>query len=382
MKTLFTNCFVYLTELKKFKRTNFIVENGKFVEVDTSNNFASQIVNLNGKFVIPGLVDVHTHGRVGYDFDDIPEDKIEQVRNSYADNGTTTIMATLASTPYDNYFKQIEKLKNSSKNDTGCNIAGIHIEGRYLAESKRGAHATELLAKPSVKELDELLDAIMPLPAHVSEAAELEGSEEFIKEARMRGATISIAHSDATYEESMKAIEWGAVGFTHTFNAMRGLHHREPGTVGASLLADNAYSEFICDGFHINPVMIKLAARVKNLDKFVLITDSLSASGMPDGEYACAGIPVFVKNGQAINAEGAIAGSTIALIDGLRNLVKFTGMTVEEAIPCATINPCKMVNIDKDFGSISKGKSADFLIIDSKENLEIENVYIKGKLFR
>lgn len=378
MKTVYTGALVYRTNEADFAVANVVCENGIITKItNDSPSSCNRTVDLSGKYLIPGLVDVHTHGRIGFDFNDVSESDLPSLLRSYAESGTTTVMPALASAPFDEYFTAITNIKKVG--NSYANIAGVHVEGRYLSPKKRGAHAENLLALPSVEELDMLLDAIAPMNALISVAPELEGSEQFIRHAAERGATVSLAHSDATYDESLNALTWGANSFTHTFNAMRSLHHREPGNAAASLLADDAYSEFICDGFHIHPEMIRLASRVKCPDKFVLITDSLSAAGFSDGEYSIAGIPVTVTNGMAINSEGAIAGSTISLLDGLRNYIKFTGEAPELAIRKATKNPAEMIGVYDICGEIAVGKRADMLVTSSLSELPIDGIILSGE---
>ncbi len=380
LKTVYENGFVYDTYKRDFVKRNIVTDGGVITDLTTADFGGEHIsVDLDGSFVLPGLVDVHTHGRAGFDFEGISADDLETVLNSYAMMGTTTVVPTLASAPMESLISTVGAIKNRQMCRQSANVGAIHIEGRYLAPSKRGAHAAELLAPPSVDELDALLDEIAPYHAHVIVAPELEGSEAFVRHAVSRGATVSIAHTDATYKQSLDALGWGATCFTHTFNAMRPLGHREPGTVGASLLSDEAYSEFIADGFHIHPDVIRLASRVKNHDKLVLITDSLSAAGCPDGEYSIAGIPVFVKNGQAVNAEGAIAGSTISLIDGLRNYMRFTGDGITDAIRYATCNPARMLGIDDKYGSIREGMSADFIVTSDLREIPLDGIILRGE---
>ena len=177
----------------------------------------------------------------------------------------------------------------------------------------------------------------------------------------------------------MNAISMGATSFTHTFNAMVGMSHRAPGTVGAALTCDNAYAELICDGFHVHPEVVKMVYRVKPKDKLVLITDSMEAAGCPDGTYGIAGMPVKVVNGRAINADGAIAGSTLSLFAAVCNIMRFAGATLEEVLPAATINPARMVGADSLVGSIKAGKRADFIIIDDPKHPSVSSVYIAGE---
>lgn len=381
MDTIFSGGLVYSTEIHSFVRADILVRDGIIIDTDYRGGCDSMtVVDCGGLYILPGLVDVHTHGRAGSDFNTADANDVRAMRRSYAEAGTTTIMATLASSPMDMLIASTEAIqKNRTHEDGLASIAGIHLEGRYLNPKKRGAHAKELIFPLDSAELACLVKRMLPSPVHISAAVELDGGEDFVKTALSLGATVSLAHSDATYDEAMRAVGWGVTGFTHTFNAMRPVHHREPGNAAASLICDTAYSEFICDGGHIHPAMIKLASRCKPDDKLVLITDSMEATGCPDGEYAIAGQSVFVKNGKALTADGAIAGSTLDLFAAVVNYMSFTGKTLEEAIPCATENPAKMVGIDKICGSIRKGLRADFIMINDKTALRIASVWIGGK---
>ncbi len=382
MKTLFKNGNVYITESRMFLSGSVLVSDGIIEGIyDESENVAAdEVVDLCGKYLIPGLVDIHTHGRGGHDFNSIDDNAVREMRRSYAEAGTTTVMATLASAELSELFHSAEVINNNRTAEKGlATLAGIHLEGRYLNTKRRGAHNPDYLAPLDPTELEKLINAMQPSPVHISAAYELEGGLEFLKKAKELGASCSLAHSDATYDEAMTAVENGVTSFTHTFNAMRPIHHREPGNMVASLLADNAYSEFICDGEHSNPAMIKLAYRAKPSDKLILITDSLEAAGCPDGEYSIAGLPVFVKNGRAVNTEGALAGSTLDLFTAIKNFMRFTGATIEETVPMATANPATLLGIDNVCGSIKAGCRADFITVADKDAPVLGEVYICGE---
>ena len=332
--------------------------------------------------MIPGLVDVHTHGRGGYDFTGVNDETMVQLMRSYATAGTTSVMATLASAKLPCLRDSIYIANNyrAMGGVPGCaNLIGVHLEGRYLNPEKRGAHPLSLLATPEREEYAELISLMMPTPAHVSCAPELPGGKDFIAYLRDMGVTVGIAHTSASYEESLHAVSMGATSFTHTFNAMGGLSHRAPGTVGAALSCDSAYAELICDGFHVHPDVIKLVDRAKPKDRLVLVTDSLEAAGCTDGRYSIAGLPVRVVNGRAINEEGTIAGSTLSMFAAVCNLMRFAGITLEQALPTATINPARMVGAEGSIGSIAPGKRADFIIIDDPRNPHISSVYISAE---
>ncbi len=379
--TVFKNGQVYDSDKRSFVSANLLVRDGMIESVGSFPIPAdASVVDCAGHWLLPGLVDVHTHGRGGYDFTAVDSDAVRILRRSYAATGTTTVMATLASAPMDALVSCIDAINDNRAPEAGlAHVGGIHLEGRYLNPKRRGAHAEELLALPDAAELEGLLRRMMPLPVHISCAAELDGGESFVKAARALGATVGLAHSDATWEEAERAVSWGVTSFTHTYNAMRPIHHREPGNMVASLLADDCYSEFICDGEHSHPAMIRLAARAKDAAHLVLITDSLEAAGCPDGHYSIAGMTVIVTNGRAVTTEGALAGSTLDLFTALVNFMRFTGLTLEEALPCVTANPAAMVGLDNVCGSLKPGRYADLIMIRDKEAPAPESVWIMGQ---
>ncbi|MBR5312179.1 MAG: N-acetylglucosamine-6-phosphate deacetylase [Clostridia bacterium] len=380
MYTVFKNGFVYNTDLREFVRADVLCENGIIADADCKSVPAdAEVVDCTGLYMIPGLVDVHSHGRTKGDFNYADEDGVRALRKSYAASGTTTLMATLASDTKESLLASMEAIGRNRTVEPGtATIAGTHLEGRYLNPKRRGAHATELLCPLDAEELTEFIGKMLPLPIHVSCAPEMEGGETFIKTAKSFGATCGMVHSDATYEESMNAVAWGVTSFTHTYNAMRPIHHREPGNMVASLLTDSAYSEFIVDGEHSHPMMIAMASRLKPADKLILVTDSMEAAGCEDGEYAIAGLPVYVQNGRAVNSEGALAGSTLDLFTAVCNYMKFTGKTLEETVPCATSNPAAMLGIGNLCGKIANGLRADFVLIENKESPVRKAVYAGG----
>ena len=378
---IYTDCHVYDTDTGAFIDASVVVEGERIADVIKAGDALpeGEVISLGGKYVIPGLVDVHSHGRGGFDFNTASSADYGKIALSYAKAGTTAVMPTLASAPLDSLEKSVKDIAEYENVPGSAAFAGVHLEGRYLSMPKRGAHPENLLSAPSCDEIKRFRELAGDARMRLSIAPEIDGSDEMIHTALELGVTVSAAHTDANYEQLIHAVDEGVTGFTHTFNCMRPIHHRDPGGAGASLLCDRAYSEFICDGMHIAPEMILLSYKVKAPDKFVLITDSMEAAGCPDGEYSIAGLPVFVKDGKAVNIEGALAGSTLDMFTGLVNYMKFCSLSLEEAIPMATVNPARMIGADDEFGSISAGKRADFIIIKDRFNPAIDTVIAGGE---
>ena len=334
------------------------------------------VVDLGGAKLVPGLIDVHTHGRAGGDFNSADSDMMVKMSRSYLESGVTAVMPTLASDTLDGLHKSMESIYEAKHKGAG-NFIGVHLEGRYLAQKRRGAHSELLLAPLDGEELKPLIIKMKATgAAHVSAALELDGDGSFIAAALEGGATLGLAHTDATFAEAQNAFEKGAVSLTHTYNAMSPFHHRDGGAVGAGLLNENVYCELIVDGFHVSPEAVKLAYKLKR-EKLVLITDSMEATAMADGEYSIAGLPVTVKDGKARTHEGAIAGSTLTLIDGVKNLSAFANIPFEAALYNATVAPAKMLGVFDEMGSIEKSKKANMLILDNE--LNVREVIFEGQ---
>lgn len=314
-----------------------------------------EATDLGGAFIIPGIIDQHSHGRAGFDFNNASVEEMKLMADSYLEAGTSTVIPTLASAPYEQLLISADRIKSSG-------FDGVHLEGRYLNPKKRGAHNIDLLAPLNISEIETFIDHSYPLKVHITAALEMDGGDSFIGAAIAKGATVGIGHSDATFEQAVHAISAGASSFTHLFNAMHPFTHRDPGTAGAGLLSD-AYVELICDGFHLHPQTVRLVYKTKSISKIILISDSMSATGCDDGEYSIAGMPVHVKNGKALGDDGTISGSTLNLFDGLINFTDFCSVSLEEAVPCVTYNPACMLGLEKEIGSIEVGKRADICII-------------------
>lgn len=386
MRTLVENAKIYDTERRQCLPGSMVISDGNILEVvygnDTSPD-ADLVIDAGGLAVLPGFVDVHTHGRGGADFNFADEDTMKEMANSYAVTGVTSLFPTLASAPLDELVRSAETIRKLRGRTGGAEFLGVHLEGRYLAPEKRGAHDAALLVPPDAEELKRFMKA-SGTPLHISAALELDRDGSFAATASEAGATLGLAHTCATYSEAMKAYRMWGVSFTHLYNAMPSLHHRDGGPVLAAFHS-GAYAELICDGFHVCPEMVKFTLKNIGLERLVLITDSMAAAGAPDGEYQIAGNPAIVRDGIARTPDGALAGSTLSLDRAVENLASFCDVPLTDAIVCATANPAAQVGLGEKVGRLIPGARADFLVCDLCEKdrkLGIRRVFIGGKEIR
>ena len=327
----------------------------------------ARVVDGGGRYLVPGLVDTHTHGIAGGDFISASQEKMAEMAHAYLRGGVTSVMPTLASAPLEDMVAAVKRITEMMRAGTDLGaFCGVHLEGRYLNAAKRGAHAPALLASLEAKELDVLIGEVEGA-VHVSAAFELDEDGAFAARALSLGATLGLAHTTATYAQAKLAISRGVNNFTHLFNAMPPLHHRDGGAVCAAFDSD-VFAELIVDGVHVSPEMVALAYRNKK-QQLVLITDSMEATDCADGEYSIAGMPVTVKDGKAVTHDGAIAGSTLHLLDGVKNLAAFANIPFEQALYSATAAPAKAMGLDAVIGSLECGKRADMLLLDEDFNV-------------
>ncbi len=361
------NAFLYDDKKRVFRPGGLVTEGDTVTELREYPDAK----DCEGDLILPGLIDVHTHGRGGYDFGSASVEELKHLQQLYARQGVTTVVPTLASDTFDNLLAAVDRIRQAG-------YTALHLEGRYLNPRRRGAHAESLLAPLSPEELGRLLEAAGSLRVHVSAAYELDPDGRFLATVLAHGATAGLAHTDAGYEEAMRMINRGLRSFTHLFNGMPPLHHRHGGAVMAGLLSD-AYTEIICDGFHLAPETVALVGRAKEPERVVLITDSMEGTGCPDGPFAIAGNPVTLKDGKAYTAEGAIAGSTLELLDGVRHYADFCGIPFAGAVAAATINPARMLGLPR-VGRLAVGNRADFLVLSP--SFELKAVYVGGVRLR
>jgi N-acetylglucosamine-6-phosphate deacetylase len=326
------------------------------------------------KYLIPGLVDIHTHGALGGDHTDASLEQMEKISSFYAKGGTTSFLATTMSATEEVLAKAMSRMKEYSNFENGARYLGINLEGPFFSHPKRGAHPARLLQPPSISMFERLYKLSGEQIRIVCLAPELNGGIEFIKEVSPI-SRISLAHSTADYDTAMEAFAMGATHVTHLFNGMNSFLHREPGIIGAAL-DSNAFVEVICDGYHLHPAVIRAIFKMFS-HSTCLISDSIKCTGQPDGNYEFAGSPVTITNGQVMLQEsGTLAGSSITLLQGVRTAVSL-GIPLANAVMAASASPAKAIGMEDKIGTIKVGAYADMLLLDSE--LQLEKVYINGK---
>ena len=325
-----------------------------------------------GCYVIPGLVDIHTHGAMGEDFSDGKGDKLQLMADYYAAHGVTSFLATTMTLKEEVLTPAMHAIRDFARKG-GAKCAGIHLEGPFLGYAKRGAQAAENLHKPDPDLFDRLNAASGGKVKLVTVACEEEGGMDFVANVSKK-CTVSLGHTSADYDQAMEAFARGASHATHLYNGMDGLHHRKPGIIAAAMDA-GASVELICDGLHIHPAAIRLAHKLYG-DKLNLVSDSLRCAGMPEGQYDVGGQQIIVKGGLARLLDGTIAGSASTLYDGLRKAISF-GIPEEDAVRACTYNPACALHAEDEIGSIASGKNADFLICSG--DYSEKRVFLGGK---
>jgi len=370
----FKNAMIF-TEKGVFEKGGFEVEDGKFIHVLTADE--TDALDLEGAYVIPGLIDVHTHGNSNEDFSDGNYEGLVKMAKYYGSCGVTSFAPASMTLPYETLAKAFGTARAfvDAKLPGMAVLRGIQMEGPFFSEKKKGAQNGEYLRTPDFEAFKKLYEDCGGLITIVDVAPELPGSVEFIEKAS-KLCTVSIAHSDAGYEEARAGVDAGVTHLTHTFNAMSPIHHRKPGAIAAAAENEKVSAELICDGLHVHPAAVRLVFRLFGADRVVLISDSLRCCGMPNGEYELGGQAVFMEDGLARLADGTIAGSAIDLYEILRRAVSF-GIPKEDAILAATRNPARQIGCLDKVGTIADGKIADFVICD--EELNRKAVYIAGQ---
>lgn len=379
MRVLLKNGNVYHNH--RFEKLDVLTEDGKIAAMQAGITAeADQTVDLEGKLLVPGFLDIHTHGAVGVDVNAADAEGFEKICRFFASCGTTSWLCSVLTDTKEQTMACIDQFKEWKKAEhKGADLMGIHLEGPFLSVDYKGAMPEYLLQKQPNRELvREYQDAAEGNIRYMTVSPEIEGMPEFIPYLKSLGIQVAIGHSGADYETARRAIMNGAMGATHTGNAMKLLHQHFPAIWGAVLEDDEIYCETICDGRHLHPGTVRLILKTKGLDRVVAITDSIMAAGLPDGNYKLGVNDVVVVDGDAKLADtGVRAGSTLTTGQALKNLVQFTGRTVAELMPLFTENPAKLIGVYDRVGSIEPGKDADLVVLG--QDYSVVQTFVKGR---
>jgi len=379
--TVFTSKTLY-TPLRKIDDALVSVENGAVVSVASRTDSAGAqnkaTIDFGDCVIVPGFFDIHVHGGVNCDVMRGSTDEMNKFEIFMARHGVTSYFPTTVTASQEATLSALERLADrieaTEKDGAGrARPLGIHLEGPFLSHAKRGVHPPVDLVEPSVAAFDKLWQAARGHVRMITIAPELNGAEEVIAEATKRGVSVSIGHSDATLDQARRGVKAGARHATHTFNAMRPLDHRAPGILGEVLTNNQLSADVIADGIHVDPTVVDLLFRVKGIENLVLITDAISATGMPDGRYQLGTLEVELKDGRCLR-DGNLAGSALTMDRAVRNVMKFAGLDLRQAVRAASMNPAKAVGIKK--GTIEPGVDADFVVLTPTG--EVRATVVKG----
>jgi len=344
-----------------------LVREGRIVRLGTGEAppdapAGAQVIDLDGRILAPGLIDVHTHGTLGCDTMDADPASLRTMAAYYARHGVTGFLATTMTASLSEIAAALDTVSAVKAEGTGsAALLGAHLEGPYLNPAYAGAQSAEYAVRADVSDYTPLFDTgVVRL---VTLAPEFPENRPLIGYARARGAVVSIGHSGANYAEALEAVSLGVSHVTHLYNAMSPLNHRRPGVVGAALASDALTCELIADLVHVHPAVLALTLRLKSAERIALVTDAMSGTGMPDGDYTLGGLPVTVTGGVARGANGALAGSTLTLERAVANMMQATGQPLEAILPMASRVPARMLGLPK--GDIAVGLDADLIVLNA-----------------
>lgn len=379
------NGMVFTSE-NTFEKRNITTSDSIITEIEAAKDctaYANEVLDAADCYVIPGLVDIHFHGCIGHDFCEGTKEAFQAIAEYELYQGITSICPATMTLPKEELLSICTEAgafaKAQKDSDSAASLVGIHLEGPFLSMEKKGAQNPKYLRHPDVHEVDELMKASNHLVKLLSLAPELPGSIEAIKELK-DSLTLSLAHTTADYDTACLALNAGASHVTHLYNAMNPFSHRAPGVVGAALDNEHCDVELICDGIHIHPSVIRATFQMFTAERVILISDSMMAAGMPDGDYSLGGQAVKMTGGnRAILKDGTIAGSATNLFDCMKHAISY-GIPIEDAVAAATINPARAIGLDKRIGSLEKNKLADMLILN--KDLAIKHILHHGVLVR
>lgn len=381
------NVKIYMPD-QKFVPGNIVTDGDKIKKVlpgESEEKFGEEIIDGEGCYCLPGMIDLHFHGCKGMDVCDGTKEALDTIASYEASIGVTAIAPATMTLPVEELEEvlsnaaQYKKTQEEGTAAAGADLVGINMEGPFISKVKKGAQDERNIIPCSIEIYKKFQKAANGLVKFIGIAPEEFETDTFIREVKNE-VSVSLAHTNADYAEAKKAFDAGANHAVHLYNAMPAFSHREPGVVGAVADSRHVMAEIICDGVHIHPAVVRATFQMLGEERMILISDSMRAAGMPDGEYTLGGLDVKVRGNRAtLVSDGALAGSVTPLPDCVRTVVKEMKIPLETAVACATINPAKSLGIDDKYGSIVEGKKANFVLWD--EDLNLKMVIKDGKKF-
>jgi len=352
-----------------------VIEDGiiKGVGKEPFKEPTSESIDLEGQLLLPGLIDTHTHGINGLDITMNPDPSVLlEMSSHYARHGVTGFLATTVSAPHDVLLKACKAFKDAKDSwrpSHGARLLGLHLEGPYISPEMPGAMNPLFIRKPSIRELKEYIEVSGRNIRQITIAPEIEGIDELITYARLNNIVVSAGHTNASYEIGLNKIAMGISKATHIFNAMRGIHHREPGIALSLLQARGVFVELIADFIHLHPGVVKMVIDYASPDRVVLVTDSIAATDMPDGVYELGGLKIHVERGVCkLVGVDKLAGSTLTMDKAIRNIVEL-GYSLVDVVKMASLTPAKSIELDIKIGDIRPGYRADLVVLDERFNV-------------
>ncbi|MFC6980593.1 N-acetylglucosamine-6-phosphate deacetylase [Microbulbifer taiwanensis] len=361
------------------------IENGRIADIAVAPDGELPLIDLPGATLIPGMIDLHIHGREGCDVMDATPESLDTISRSLARHGVTGFLATTVTSSWEETLAAMDNLGRAAlQTQPGAQVLGGYSEGLFFACKHKGAHNEHYFLTPSRERMDALLEASHGQLKLVALAPEVEGAMEIIPYLTEKGVKVMLGHTDASYDQAAAALGAGACGGVHVFNGMRGIHHRDPGCTGAVLMED-VNVEVIADGVHLHPAILQMICKLKAPERITLISDCINAGGLADGRYMLGKMEVQLEHGVARTDSGSLAGSTLTLEKAAANLHKLAGIDFRDAVHMASLSPAKFLGIDNRTGSIAQGKDADIAVLDCDGNVRAtlyrgELIYCNEKL--
>lgn len=372
------------TPLQEIKNGIVLVVDKKIVYVGTKNRTkipsSAEVYNFPNSIISPGFIDLHLHGAGGADVMEGTSSALKKISSKITEFGVTGFLPTIYASDKETILKVIKSIVKYciTPKFWGAKILGINIEGPFINPKMSAAMEEKYVREVQISEVKEWLKIAKEKIKIITLAPELKGSKKLVEYLVQNNIIPAGGHSQATYEETIRCYQKGLNYFTHLFNAARPFHHREPGIIGAALTTDKTYVEIIVDGIHLHPTTIKIIHQLKKAENIILVTDAISALGQNEGCYNFSGKMVILKNGAPRLPDGRLAGSVLKMNEAIRNMVKFVGVDLRSALSMATLNPARLLKIEKEIGQIQEGNYANLVVMDN--NFRVKLTMVEGKI--